>query len=439
MDWQYPPSYNKLMAYLRRMNSLKGLRFRESEGCNMGVSILCIRKPRISAWLLVAALSASCAGRRGTDEQQPGGKEDSGPPKPSADAAATSPTTAATAADAAETPPTTALMTADAAAPTATAAPTVADAAAPTATAAATTATATPTASTGPEAGLTSLESFTLPDFPHEIDVYAVSGATRAIVMLHGGGGTSHLSANDLHLNTTEGSPTAETVDWGWLTEHNTTAVFPQGQAISGAPNAFTWDNHVMESGQDDVAFLKALAKYVLDEYGVAEVYLMGHSNGAMMTNRMWCDSPQTFDGYVAISGPASEYYLDSSTPCAPSAAKPYFAIVGSADNVIGAVGNWEANTWEVNPLLAAAGAGAFIDPTLIGEWQQDRVRSQQMCGETLALDEVVVEGATETWIACGSKLMIQRVTGGGHPIGTIEDAAGYRMLDVVADFLDGL
>jgi polyhydroxybutyrate depolymerase len=293
--------------------------------------------------------------------------------------------------------------------------------------------------STGPAPDGTLLETVTLPDFPHAIDIYAVDGAERAVVLLHGGGGNAHSSAYDVQLNATDGAPTETTVDWDWLTANSTIAVFPQGQALPDAPNAFTWDNHVMVSGQDDVAFLEELAAYLRSRFGISDVYLLGHSNGAMMTNRMWCESADTFDGYVAIAGPASEYYLNSATPCEPSVMKPYFGVVGSDDNVIGARSNWEAATWEINPLLARVSAEAFVDPGLIGEWTQTVARSEGMCGETLEVEDAVVDGTTDTWSACDSKLMLQRVNGGGHPIRTLEQAAGVRIRDVVSDFFDGL
>jgi polyhydroxybutyrate depolymerase len=187
------------------------------------------------------------------------------------------------------------------------------------------------------------------------------------------------------------------------------------------------------------VAFLNELAAYLRSRFGISDVYLMGHSNGAMMTNRMWCESADAFDGYVAIAGPASEYYLNSATPCEPSVMKPYLGIVGSDDNVIGARNNWEAETWEINPLLALVSAAAFVDPGLMGEWTQTVTRSEAMCGETLKLADAVVDGATDTWSACDSKLMLQRVNGGGHPIRTLEQAAGIRVRDVVSDFFDSL
>ena len=287
--------------------------------------------------------------------------------------------------------------------------------------------------------GPRSLQTVKLPDFPHSIDVYAVDGADRAFVMLHGGGGNNRLSANDLGLNATTDAPTQDSVDWAWLSAHRVVAVFPQGQSLASAPNAFTWSNRVMDSGQDDIAFLQALAQYIRKQFQVSKVYLIGHSNGGMMANRMWCESPATFDAYAAISGPASSDYLDASTPCAPDVVQPYFGIIGDMDNVLQVPGNWEATTWEINATLEVLGAAAFVNPVLIGEWHQQQARTQTMCGETLALSDAVSDGSVETWSSCGARLKLQRVLQGGHPIATLEAAAGYRMLDVLFDFFDAL
>jgi polyhydroxybutyrate depolymerase len=296
-----------------------------------------------------------------------------------------------------------------------------------------------PTAGDGAPQPTTLLETVMLEGFPHSIDVYATAGAERGIVMLHGGGGTNQVSAMDLGVNAGDGAATETSIDWDRLAEHKVVALFPQGQSVPGAPNAFTWTNRVMDSGQDDVAFLEVLARYVRDEYNVASVYLIGHSNGGMMANRMWCESPATFDAYVAIAGPASSDYLDEATPCTPDLAQPYLGIVGDGDVVLGVPGSWESTTWEISPILTALSEDAFVNPVLIGEWTQQQRRSELMCGDQLSTDDAQQDGATETWSTCNGLLRLQRIRGGAHPIETLEAAGDFRILDVVNAFFDAL
>ena len=102
---------------------------------------------------------------------------------------------------------------------------------------------------------------------------------------------------------------------------------FPQGQSLQSCQqppcNAFTWNNFVMDSGQDDVGFLSALAAE-LRGGGVsaaapaatataafpalppgARLSLAGHSNGGMMANRVWCETGDAvFDAFASFEGP---------------------------------------------------------------------------------------------------------------------------------------
>lgn len=283
-----------------------------------------------------------------------------------------------------------------------------------------------------------SLKTVSLPSFPHSVDIYDVDNADKAVVVLHGGAGHNYEIAYNLGLNSSDAPPTQGTIDWAWLHDHKVIAVFPQGQAIASDPSDFTWTNHVMTSGQDDMAFLQALASYIRTQYGVSKVYLMGHSNGGMMANRMWCESPTTFDGYVSIAGPASEYYLAPATSCAPGVVQPYFGIVGDKDDVLQVNGNWPETTWRINPVLTV-GSPAFVDPVLIGEWHQQQLRSQAGCGTLPQLTDSTSDGKVETWTECGNRLKLQRVLQGQHSIDSLEAAAGYRMIDAASAFIDGL
>lgn len=55
----------------------------------------------------------------------------------------------------------------------------------------------------------------------------------------------------------------------------------------------------------DDVGYITGTVKHLLDKYGInrRRVYAMGHSNGAMMAQRMECETG-LFAAAVAVSGP---------------------------------------------------------------------------------------------------------------------------------------
>ena len=81
------------------------------------------------------------------------------------------------------------------------------------------------------------LVSLSVPGHPHAVDAYESEGATRAIVVLHGGGGYP--------------APTRRKV-----------SMWPR------RPRADAWSNHAMSSGQDDKAFLQSLAAQIRARYG---------------------------------------------------------------------------------------------------------------------------------------------------------------------------
>lgn len=272
-----------------------------------------------------------------------------------------------------------------------------------------------------------------LPGFNSAIDIYQPAGATRAVVLLHGGLGNKNQIAYNFGVRLDAELPNASNVNWAWLQANKVIVVTPQGQAIDEAKVATTWSNGAMVSGQDDMAFLQTLASHLRSTYGITELYLMGHSMGAVMTNRVWCQASESYTGYAAFAGPASHLYTGST--CAPASQRPYYGIAGEQDNVLQVTGNWSAATWTLNPLLTSG--PAFTDPVLLGEWAQFVARSQRLCSETPRLDAGSVSGTVESWSSCNSHLRVQHDLAVDHDLGMPEANHGTRLLDAAIGFLD--
>jgi poly(3-hydroxybutyrate) depolymerase len=198
--------------------------------------------------------------------------------------------------------------------------------------------------------------------FPNAIDMYVPSNAEVAVIFLHGGGGRKENFAYELGIKNDAGTVTSMTSSTGdaWLISKKVMAIFPQGQTQPGY-NAWTWSNYVMDSGQDDVAFLQSLVTAIRADHtlpAISKIYLVGHSNGGMMANRIWCEAPSTFDGYGALAGPPSIHLepdlAASSTnhPCNPISVKPYISVVGDSDQVLRSTGNMGNKYWIINPAL---------------------------------------------------------------------------------------
>lgn len=269
------------------------------------------------------------------------------------------------------------------------------------------------------------LSGISLPGYPHPIDVYAPSNAERAVVFLHGGGGTKEGGAvKEIAIANEAVAPaTTPSADTAWLLASKTAFILPQGQALDSAPKAKTWSNYVMKSGVDDVAFLEALSAAIrggslnAEVPKVGKVYLAGHSNGGMMANRIWCEKPTAFEAYSGLAGPAS-VQLDPETgahPCAPSVARPYLAIVGDADTILQTKDAWATDTWAVNACLQQGDGGSFDDPALINEVRFHAVRVAKICGTPGSGAVDSPDGKTTTWSACDGHAMLVRVKGADH------------------------
>jgi predicted esterase len=267
-------------------------------------------------------------------------------------------------------------------------------------------------------------------------DVYRAPNADKVVVFLHGAMGTKHSFAYQLGLvgSIVEGDYSG--VNEQVLLDNRAIAVFPQGRAVAEVPLATTWDNYVMKSGRNDAQFLRDLVAYMEGRYHISRFYLVGHSNGGMMVNRAWCETPELFDAYVSIAGPPSEHFLLPGT-CSPSRVKPYLAIVGSEDMTLQVPGHWGDMQWAINPVLV--NPAAFVDPVLIGErYFLDKRVHMMACGETVGAGDIdaVTHGAVTLWSYCNDSIQLVRVEAGGHSFNALQTAAGRSMLDLAFAFL---
>jgi poly(3-hydroxybutyrate) depolymerase len=266
----------------------------------------------------------------------------------------------------------------------------------------------------------------TIPGHPHKVDVYRPAGATKAIVFLHGHGGRTWQLAYDLGFNRKLLPQTAQNVNWDWLARNGTMAIFPQGQAHPGTTLP-TWNNHVFDSGQDDVAFLAALSRHVTAQYGATQVALAGHSSGGTMTARMWCEGTPSFKAYFSIAGPMpSPNYPAWGATCTPLAPAPYGVVIGGRDSKLG---YFAPAATSPTPQQIAVG---LTDTILASEWGRHHDRSAVVCGDLAVLEERSVAAAGPSWSACGGRIRYTVVSGADHPIASLEMHGGVRMVDAI-------
>lgn len=267
---------------------------------------------------------------------------------------------------------------------------------------------------------------------PNAFDVYRANNADKAIVFLHGGGDTKERVAYNLGLKSTQSNSSYQVANEQLLLDNKVIAVFPQGQAIKLAPNARTWSNYVMTSGEDDMEFLRKLVSYIKTHYHVSHVFLAGHSNGGMMTSRIWCEEPELFDAYIALAGPPSEHFLNHTTPCTPDEIKPYLGIVGSQDNVL-QDSNWAAQKWTIDPTLTTS--RAFIDPVLIGAQYFLNLQTVSACSEVVDSKNTTTKGVITSWSYCDGMIKLERIESSDHYLQEMGTVSGLNMFQYALDF----
>ena len=256
--------------------------------------------------------------------------------------------------------------------------------------------------------------------FPHQIDIAAPSPSpdgqplrSPALVFLHGGGGTKEGVEDQLGL-------TAE-----WAETQRTIVAVPQGQSLQTCSHppctAYTWSNGVMSSGQNDVAFLRKLSELLRTEYSATNVTLVGHSNGGMMTNRMWCEaqSAVAFDAFVAFDGPASSWFDRDAAgssdyhPCVSNQA-PFMEVIAYEDHVIGntPAEHIDQATWPTN--RDWLGSYAYVNNLLMNPWFfYERVRGPTSCGQSPDRGRKAASfPRVDFWSACDGHVELTAIKG---------------------------
>jgi polyhydroxybutyrate depolymerase len=268
----------------------------------------------------------------------------------------------------------------------------------------------------------------TIPGFPHKIDVYRPAGATRAIVFLHGNGGSTGALAYTLGFSRS-GVPSDRSVNWEWLSQNGVIAVLPQGQAAPGS-TVRTWSNYIFKSGQNDVAFLSALSSSVKSKYGMADVSLAGYSAGGMMSARVWCEAGSAYKAFVSVAGPMMSG-TGTGVTCTPPAPAPYFVLLGAKDTVLPGYNPGLA------PPTAAQAAAGLTSGFLVAEWTRHGDRGRALCGETTQLSGASTSASGATWNNCDARIRYTVVNNADHSIPSFEAATGAKLVDTIAGFVN--
>ena len=136
--------------------------------------------------------------------------------------------------------------------------------------------------------------------------------------------------------------------------------VYPQGTTDIRGNNFFNvgYDFH-KDSNIDDLGFIKALVKKLINEYEVNpdHVFATGMSNGGDLSYLLACEASDIFRAVAPIAG---TMMLTTVEDCQPEKPMPIFSVNGNADDI----------TWFNGDLSDEAGWGIYLDvPYIIDFW----------------------------------------------------------------------
>jgi poly(3-hydroxybutyrate) depolymerase len=170
-----------------------------------------------------------------------------------------------------------------------------------------------------------------------------------------------------------------------------------------------------------------------------------------MMANRMWCESPGTFDGFGALAGPPSTQLASTGAhPCAPATVKPYIGVVGDSDTGLQTSGNMSASTWTLSSYNGAS--PAWVTSTVMNDKEYHGTRISMACGGSAGAPST--SGQVTTYSDCSDTLkfmVIAQTTINGSPSGgdhclaltagsscvtTLAGDTGLDYKSIVMDFL---
>ncbi|NQZ00732.1 MAG: hypothetical protein HRT45_08695 [Bdellovibrionales bacterium] len=256
---------------------------------------------------------------------------------------------------------------------------------------------------------------------PHLIDTVLpelVNAQTKVVVVLHGGGGSKEGIAINLGLLDRETGQ----YNTQFLAKQNLGVVFVGGMSIKESPGATGWTNHVMVSGQEDMSMLRDIS-LKLRHGGFQNLYLIGHSMGGVMVNRVWSEQPELFSAYGSSAGPMAASLLKS---CRPSDAKPYIQVTGNFDRILQIVEETRGGELidhssdlflNLDPATkrAAGEAMPFESPDFANELVTLQWRSKLMCESSVLYTSTVPRRGRwqqRSTIACGGRILLVELNG---------------------------
>lgn len=223
------------------------------------------------------------------------------------------------------------------------------------------------------------------------------TGATPValVIGLHGGGGSAENFAQTSRL-----SAAAD--------EHGFIVVYPNGVSSGWNDGRRAILQLATRLNIDDVGFLTALIDALEARYNIDRVYMVGISNGGMMTLRFACERAERLAGLMTVVANMPDTVYES---CHPSQPVPALMIFGEADPIIpyagGAIGQG-SRRGDIGVVVSAA--------QTLAAWMN--ANECAGAGDETALPDLV-DDETRVYLTtpenCAAPVAFYRVENGGH------------------------
>jgi polyhydroxybutyrate depolymerase len=169
---------------------------------------------------------------------------------------------------------------------------------------------------------------------------------------------------------------------------------YADGLLVQGyGPSSRSWNSGqccdpATSAGVDDVAFIEALIDRLVDRYPVdpERVFIVGHSNGAIMAQVLGCRLADRVAGIASVAGA-----LDDSQSCNPSRGVPFLEIHGTYDqNVSWGAGEHSVAAWRQFNGCDGYGSRSTEGPVTTTTWGE--------CRTDATVQFVSIDGAEHPW-----------------------------------------
>lgn len=240
-------------------------------------------------------------------------------------------------------------------------------------------------------------------------DMQPTSTPKPAIIALHGGQGNGDTARDGFQF---EDMARTRGILMVYPDAVGTPDIMPGGRWNDGRRfSDAALESETVASRPEDVRFLTELAAELVESQGVDpdRIYLVGASNGGMMTLRAACDAPEAFAGFGVVIANFPDALAER---CDPDTTRPMIFIAGTADTFM---------PYEGGPVAPIAGGdrGLVIPTEDTVEWWA----AQKACAQGPAETAIAASpgAATHTvrldWAGCDSEpgLRFFRVEDGGH------------------------